>query len=142
MEIYGSKAGILLAFGGIEMAGNGFEGRKFSLTRSLFEGAETYAARGIGCENTVFAADNLSDKFPFGVDVGSAFLGNCALCGRGKEGEDFTEVLSDGLVFGGREGSARIAVDAALAETFLQVAAEKAFYEVEGNYGVADLKHN
>ena len=142
VEVNGGEAVILTYAHRIKVARHWFHEVDAPFAPGFFEGTHAHAARAVGGEDTVASVDDRSHQVALAVDIGHAVFLDFAT-GGGQEvvddgGEHFFELAA--LVFGDR--SAGIAVDAALAEAAVEVAAEIAFDKVKRDESVFYLEHN
>ena len=141
VEVHGGEAFIFLESDGVEMAGGGLEEGYLPFAVSLLQGAEAFAAGGVGGEDAVAPVDKRGDKVSLFVVISRSLLLHNFLRCRGEEWVDLRHQFAEAFVFLVGEGCAGIPLDAACAEAFVKVADEEAFYEVERYEGVFYLKH-
>ena len=107
----------------------------------FFESAEALAAGSICGEDAVASVDDGCHELSVAVAVAYSLFFYHSARGGSEVVKDLGEGASELRDFFGQQWSSGVAIDAALAQTAVQVAAEVVFYDVEGYDFVVDEQH-
>jgi len=139
VEVYGRETVVFFDAHGIEMARHRLAEVDAPFAAGFLYGTVTHASRTVCGEHTVAAVDDACHQVAFAVDVSHAVFFNFPTGRRKQVVPYFRQYFFDFFDFGRSDRGACIAVDTALPQTFLEVAAEKALDKVEAYKSVLNL---
>ena len=113
-----------------------------ALPVSVVDRAEAFASRRAAGEHTVASVDNRSDEIALFVDIAySLLVDNAARLRRQLRPDDRKHPFEFGFLVG-RDWRSGIALDTALSEALVEVAAKVTFGQVERHKRIAYLYHD